>query len=592
MADDVSSLSWDRDYFASLRLSYRELIAFLRENPIVSKVLSNVALPSQCLGYSTLLLKSCDDEQTQFAILSKLVEAEFEFACSDFTTFMRERSRIPNRATGDFVLLNGKKFLVNLLRTNVSEIMSSRTRMEIDPEKRPRKLEQNKQLLIVKTNEMLEHIFSQESARNMPPQIRALAHEIRRQAPKYGLDCHQRILAGNLLVLRFICPAIAIPEFYGVALPGKTPGDRARRNLILITKIVQCIANDSVPGSKEDYMAFLAPFIEGWIPRFKEWLDLVCEDPDGDNWGRYKLGITPVNPASIPIQNFDLRSLASVHRALVQFREQILTGIDSEPDQYDALDFRTRFDGLLLKLGTPPIVAPLPYLHVDRSDPKPKHYRLVKINRKGKRQDRVVKFTTSSLINIEQSQKHSGLIKNEVCGGDISIISAPKTKPLITLAFLPGKSGTAAPGVFISEKRDRGPRTYECPTIRARDEILGEILELCFRAARASDTTISSVDPPAVLPPAFKVIKVNRHGKSQSRVFKLTKDSLLNLDGSKIKTETHFASFEYSRPDEEDPKCFWFKVRGEEDPRRNMAASESEREELLSMFCEGIGHYL
>ena len=56
--------------------------------------------------------------------------------------------------------------------------------------------------------------------------------------------------------------------------------------------------------------------------------------------------------------------------------------------------------------------------------------------------------------------------------------------------------------------------------------------------------------PPAQrVPLAYRVIKINQAGKHQNRTFRLTTDSLLNLDGSTIRTEVAFSGIESVRLD-------------------------------------------
>jgi hypothetical protein len=61
---------------------------------------------------------------------------------------------------------------------------------------------------------------------------------------------------------------------------------------------------------------------------------------------------------------------------------------------------------------------------------------------------------------------------------------------------------------------------------------------------------------------------VNSKGKHQERLFKLTIDSLLNLDDSKIKTEISFSGIEEVTPDREYPEVIWLKFKAETVPRK------------------------
>jgi len=60
---------------------------------------------------------------------------------------------------------------------------------------------------------------------------------------------------------------------------------------------------------------------------------------------------------------------------------------------------------------------------------------------------------------------------------------------------------------------------------------------------------------------AFKVIKVNKAGRRQQRIMKLTTDSILNLNGNTICTEIHFAGLERIWLDAEHSDTFWIKYK-------------------------------
>jgi hypothetical protein len=74
-----------------------------------------------------------------------------------------------------------------------------------------------------------------------------------------------------LFFLRFVCPAITAPHVYG--LLESPPSVTTQRQLVLITKVIQSIANMQPPGKKEQYMEVMGSFIETSIPRIKKFYD-------------------------------------------------------------------------------------------------------------------------------------------------------------------------------------------------------------------------------------------------------------------------------------------------------------------------------
>lgn len=75
---------------------------------------------------------------------------------------------------------------------------------------------------------------------------------------------------GGFMFLRFICPALVSPDAYN--LIGSVAAG-ARRNLVLVAKTLQNVANMLPFGSKEAFMTPLNPFIEARIPEVRKLLE-------------------------------------------------------------------------------------------------------------------------------------------------------------------------------------------------------------------------------------------------------------------------------------------------------------------------------
>jgi len=90
-------------------------------------------------------------------------------------------------------------------------------------------------------------------------------------------------------------------------------------------------------------------------------------------------------------------------------------------------------------------------------------------------------------------------------------------------------------------------------------------------------------------PQDFNVVKVNQAGKHQERVFKLTIDSLLNLDHNTIKSETSFAGMEEAVLDPNDPDVLWMKLKAETFKRKIICKGQAK--ELVQVLTEGLQRY-
>jgi len=86
------------------------------------------------------------------------------------------------------------------------------------------------------------------------------------------------IAMGNFMFLRFINPALVNPESLGL---GETfdnrVGDKMRRTLVLISKVLQNLANQQSFGQKERYMEPLNLFIEQNKPILQKFYNQVLE---------------------------------------------------------------------------------------------------------------------------------------------------------------------------------------------------------------------------------------------------------------------------------------------------------------------------
>ena len=98
-------------------------------------------------------------------------------------------------------------------------------------------------------------------------------------ADKFPESRHSVI--GSFIFLRFFCPAIVAPDNLDIDV---TPDTREiRRALLLITKVIQNLANNVVFGGKEPHMKILNPFLSENIRQVTKFLsDLAVKPKPGD----------------------------------------------------------------------------------------------------------------------------------------------------------------------------------------------------------------------------------------------------------------------------------------------------------------------
>lgn len=201
-----------------------------------------------------------------------------------------------------------------------------------------------------------------------------------------------------------------------------------------------------------------------------------------------------------------------------------------------------------------------------------KAYRVTKVNAKGKRQQRIVKFTDNSILNIDPS---SGIMKNEKLLDDIEDISLTTEgdQTTILMTFSAGsaerEAGRRKRSIFgqlgMKDKADLTTRTYICSSRQDAERFMEDVFEAAYRAQSLTD------------PLQYKVVKVNEVGKHQDRTFKITCDSLLNLDGNRIRTEISFVGIKQVDCDKNDPRVMWLQLKIEFGPRKIIFEDTTQR---------------
>ncbi|KAN0039792.1 hypothetical protein ACTA71_007029 [Dictyostelium dimigraforme] len=227
-----------------------------------------------------------------------------------------------------------------------------------------------------------------------------------------------------------------------------------------------------------------------------------------------------------------------------------------------------------------------------------KSYRVVKVNSKGKRQERLIKFTSNSLLNIDPKTHR---IQNEKRINEIDEITSrlgsieinmklsgegKKSGSILgsKIGFLTIKDNDDNSNHHSDYSNESNSRKYICNHELERDHILQDIFETGFKMGLQSKSTKS-------LPTEYRVIKVNNVGKHQERIFKLTIDSLLNLDQQRIKSENSFAGIEEVILDPHDDDIVWLKFKSEPNKRKIICTVKGEGKLLLEVLTDAINKY-
>jgi hypothetical protein len=127
---------------------------------------------------------------------------------------------------------------------------------------------------------------------------------------------------GGFLYLRFLCPAITAPHAYG--LLENPPNEAAQRQLVLIGKVIQNLANLTPPGAKEAYMQSMDNFYDKNLDRMRDFYKELLRDDviDGET-----------EDTAVVTEVVKHNSLATVWNHLLTYRAKVETAAAALPEE-------------------------------------------------------------------------------------------------------------------------------------------------------------------------------------------------------------------------------------------------------------------
>jgi len=178
-----------------------------------------------------------------------------------------------------------------VLRTILTGVTSCNYCLEVDPSKieQPSDVntEENLKKVLSISQSFLDTIFG--SIDDFPLSFRRLLRHAQDEVTKRFPEM-RRLVVGGFTFLRFFCPAIVTPQRFG--LMTEQPSRDNQRGLVLISKLLQNLANDvEYDGQKENY-SNMNDFIKANRAGLINWFDkLTSVDTDTEPLN----GATPLN---------------------------------------------------------------------------------------------------------------------------------------------------------------------------------------------------------------------------------------------------------------------------------------------------------
>ncbi|KRY58705.1 Ras GTPase-activating protein gap-2 [Trichinella britovi] len=218
--------------------------------------------------FATSLIRIMHSQNLAKHFLCDLIMSEIKTLENDHLMF--RGNSLATKAMEAYIKMIGEQYIQRTLASFVQNVQDSGEDCEVDPEKLPASADivKHQEALLTTVHAAWGRILN--SFYEFPIELRLVFHELRNRLA----DCGRGELADNLIsssiFLRFLCPAILSPSLFN--LVQEYPYGKTARNLTLVAKTVQTLANFTKFGAKEHYMEFMNRFVEGEWQHMRQFL--------------------------------------------------------------------------------------------------------------------------------------------------------------------------------------------------------------------------------------------------------------------------------------------------------------------------------
>ncbi|XP_013413034.1 ras GTPase-activating protein nGAP isoform X4 [Lingula anatina] len=203
--------------------------------------------------------------------LPDIVMGEIDKLDNEHLTF--RGNSIATKSIEAYMKLVGEKYLQDTLGEFVRSMLESTDDCEPDPTKVTNNnvLQRHQASLVMYCEMAWVKIIN--SACYFPRELKDVFAQFRdRCVNRKREDVSDNLISASIF-LRFLCPSIMSPSLFG--LTQEFPQDKAARNLTLIAKTIQNLANFTKFGGKEEYMVFMNDFVEREWGTMKQFLTKI-----------------------------------------------------------------------------------------------------------------------------------------------------------------------------------------------------------------------------------------------------------------------------------------------------------------------------
>ncbi|KAH3755923.1 RasGTPase-activating protein [Pelomyxa schiedti] len=250
------------DDFRLAFMNYKKITPILFANGFhVSLAICN-ALQSEDM-VAVALIRIFNSQRLAAPLVLRLLQIDIDTnlrATAAGNTLFR-RDSMATRMCSHYFKLIGFLYLHNTLSAGINTLLADTTRYEVDPHRirSGEDIHVNSERLVAAVNEILSAIFA--STGRIPLNMRLLLLQVKNYLEERGKPNLTPVVIVNLFFLRYLCPAIFLPEgCYLVEKPVEVTPE-GRRVLTLMTKIIQTLAT----GVRQEDST-LEPFMHPLLP--------------------------------------------------------------------------------------------------------------------------------------------------------------------------------------------------------------------------------------------------------------------------------------------------------------------------------------
>lgn len=261
--------------------SYDNLFRLLLKDKMAATVLLSQASAKKEKVVADCLVKAFEARKTGAHYIKTIVQADIDSTANPNIIF--RGNTVATKSVDTYMRLVGQPYLSAVLGSIINEIFQGKKPCEVDvqrltKERAPEKVaEKNMANLLSYCKRIFEAIAS--SFNRCPAAFRNIFEYIQDAVVKKfpGEDVIRYTAPGGFIFLRFFCPALLGPKLFNLA--NDHPPENIARDLTLIAKTIQNLANLVPFGQKEPYMEGVNPFIAEYSPQMKAFLDTLCSPP-------------------------------------------------------------------------------------------------------------------------------------------------------------------------------------------------------------------------------------------------------------------------------------------------------------------------